>query len=226
MRAFGWRFWNSWLGGLSVFSLVVVWVWVWVFTPPAAHMGFSQKIMYVHVPSIYVAYLAFAVVFAASIVYLWRSSRVADRLAKVSAEIGLVFGFLALASGAIWGRPTWGVYWVWDARLTSTLILLFIYAAYVLLRISAGNENARSRLAAIIGIVGFMNIPLVHVSVTWWRTLHQPSTLFKLGSDGPRTAMSAELLWPLLAAMAVFTLWYVFLLTLRLQIEEKLDATY
>ena len=214
------------LGVASLLLLLLVWGWIFLFTPPAVEMGVLQKIMYVHVPSIYTAYLAFTVVFVSSIVYLWQDSERADSLAKSSAEVGVLFCFLGLASGAIWGRSTWGVYWVWDARLTTTLVLLLIYCSYVLLRLAGENSDVRSRLAAIIGIVGFLNIPLVHISVSWWRTLHQPSSLFKIGSGGPRIAMSPSLLWPLLASMFVFTIWYLFLLRLRLQVlreQEILD---
>ena len=103
-----------------------------------------------------------------------------DRIAKSSAEIGLLFCALVLISGAVWGRPTWGTYWVWDARLTTTLLLFLIFMGYFLLRMSTEDRDKESRLAAVIGIIGFLDIPIIHKSVEWWRTLHQPTTLFKL----------------------------------------------
>jgi heme exporter protein C len=213
------------LGWLSLLSIAALGTLVFAFTPFDPNMGFSQKIMYIHVPSMWVAYLAFFVVFFCSIGYLWKRSEGFDRVAKCSAEVGVLFCGLGLLTGAIWGRPTWGTYWVWDARLTTTLILLLIFAGYVLLRAFAQPGEQQARLAAVLGIVGFLDIPLIHVSVQWWRTLHQTSSVFKVDAAGaPKPAMPFELLLPLLLGLAVATLFYAFLLLYRLQVETHHEA--
>jgi heme exporter protein C len=215
----------SLLGWLSLVGLAGLWVLVFAVTPQDQYMGFSQKIMYIHVPSMWVAYLAFFIVFFCSIGYLWKRAAAFDRVAKCAAEVGVLFCGLGLLTGAIWGRPTWGTYWVWDARLTTTLILLLIYAGYVLLRAFAGVGEQQARLAAVLGIVGFLDIPLVHVSVQWWRTLHQTSTLFKVDTAGvPKPAMPMELLAPLLAGLGVITIFFAFLLLYRLRVEARVEA--
>ncbi len=213
------------LGWLSLIGFAALGVLIFAFTPNDRYMGFSQKIMYIHVPSIWVAYLAFFVVFFCSIGYLWKRTAAFDRVAKSSAEIGVLFCGLGLLTGALWGRPTWGTYWVWDWRTTTTLILLLIYAGYVLLRAFAEPGEQQARLAAVLGIVGFLDIPLIHVSVQWWRTLHQQSTLFQVVESGaPKPSMPVELLVPLLLALAAASLFYAFLLRYRLQVESRVEA--
>lgn len=212
------------LGWLSLAGIAGLGILVFGFTPDDAYMGFSQKIMYVHVPSMWVAYLAFFVVFFCSIGYLWKRTERFDRVAKCSAEVGVLFCGLGLVTGSIWGRPTWGTYWVWDARLTTTLILLLIFAGYVLLRAFAQPGEQQARLAAVLGIVGFLDIPLIHVSVQWWRTLHQTSSVFKVSASGePKPAMPMQLLAPLLIGLAVATIFYAFLLLYRLRVERNVD---
>jgi heme exporter protein C len=213
------------LGWLSLIGIAGLGLLIFGFTPDDAFMGFSQKIMYVHVPSMWVAYLAFFVVFFCSIGYLWKRRDGFDQVAKCSAEIGVLFCGLGLATGSIWGRPTWGTYWVWDARLTTTLILLLIFAGYVLLRAFAQPGEQQARLAAVLGIVGFLDIPLIHVSVQWWRTLHQTSSVFKVDPSGaPKPAMPIQLLAPLLIGLAVATVFYAFLLLYRLRVELSVEA--
>jgi heme exporter protein C len=213
------------LGWLSLLGILAVGVLIFGYTPDDALMGFSQKIMYIHVPSMWVAYLAFFVVFFCSIGYLWKRTAAFDRVAKASAEIGVLFCGMGLITGSLWGRPTWGTYWVWDARLTTTLILFLIFTGYGLLRAFAQPGEQQARLAAVLGIVGFLDIPLVHLSVQWWRTLHQPSTMFKVGAGGaPKPSMPTEILVPLLIALGVATLFYLFLLVYRLRVEYRLEA--
>ena len=213
------------LGWLSLAGFAVVGVIVFGFTPPNAYMGFSQKIMYLHLPSVLGAYLAFFIVFYCSIGYLWKRSLQFDRVAKSSAEIGVVFSALVLVTGSIWGKPTWGTYWVWDARLTTSLVMFLVYLGYVLLRAFAGAGEQQARLAAVLGIVGFLDIPLIHVSVKWWRTLHQPSTLFQVDQAGrPTASMPLEELFPLLGALAVTLVFFAFLLLYRLRVEAQVEA--
>ena len=213
------------LGWSSLAGCAIVGAWVFGFVPPDAIMGFSQKILYLHLPSVLSAYLAFFVVFYCSIGYLWKRTEVFDLVARASAEVGVLFSGLVLVTGAIWGRPTWGTYWVWDARLTTSLILFLIYLGYVLLRAFAGPGEQQARLAAVLGIIGFLDIPLIHVSVQWWRTLHQPSTMFKVGESGaPEPSMPTEFLLPLMLALVVGVLVYAFFLTYRLRVAVGEEA--
>jgi heme exporter protein C len=211
---------------LEISSLVAVLgcgLWVFLFTPIELEQGFVQKIMYIHVPSVIVTYFAFFVTFACSIAYLWKRILTFDRIAKVSAEIGLLFCAMVLITGAVWGRPTWGTYWVWDARLTTTLLLFLIFVGYFLLRASVFDRDKQARFASVVGIIGFLDIPIIHKSVEWWRTLHQPSTLFKVQDGAAKPAMPPELLYPLIGCMLAMLLFYGYLLLLRWQMEDTHD---
>jgi heme exporter protein C len=218
--------WTARLEIIAPLTLLACGLWVFVFAPTETEQGFVQKIMYIHVPSVIVTYLAFFVTFAFGIAYLWKRLLVFDRIAKVSAEIGLIFCAMVLLSGAIWGRPTWGTYWVWDARLTTTLLLFLIFLGYFLLRLSVQDREKEARFASVIGIIGFLDIPIVHKSVEWWRTLHQPSTLFKVEEGAAKPAMPPELLYPLLASMLAMLLFYGYLMLLRWQMEENQDQLH
>jgi heme exporter protein C len=183
--------------------------------------GQLQRIFYFHVPSAWVAYLAFALVFIASIAYLRTAARRWDLLAHASAEIGVVFCSLVLITGPIWANPVWGTWWVWDARLTSTFVMWLTYIGYLLIRALARDPRAAGRLAAVVGIVGFVNVPIVHFSVRWWRTLHpagptpaDPSTGSGLG--GPE-------LVAFFTALAAFTLLFLWLLALRVRVGRTGD---
>jgi heme exporter protein C len=140
---------------------------------PDRDMGHLQKIMYVHVPSAWVAMIAFFVVFVTSILYLIRRDEKYDLLAASAAEVGVLLTALTLALGSIWGRPTWGIWWTWDPRLTTTAVLLMIYVGYLALRSFTEDDDRRARWAAAVGILGFLNVPVVYMSVRWWRTIHQ-----------------------------------------------------
>jgi heme exporter protein C len=142
-------------------------------SPPDRDMGHLQKIMYVHVPAAWSAFVCFFVVFVASVHYLWRRQERSDLLAASAAEVGTVFTALTLVLGSIWGRPTWGVWWTWDPRLTSTAVLLVIFVGYLALRAFADDPDQRARWSAAVGILGALNVPIVYMSVKWWRTLHQ-----------------------------------------------------
>ncbi len=145
-------------------------------SPAESGMGHLQKIMYVHVPAAWSAFLAFGLVFVMSIAYLLRRRESHDLLAASAAEVGVVLTGLTLALGSIWGRPTWGVWWTWDPRLTSTAVLFIIFVGYLALRSFVDEPGQRARWAAAVGILGFLNVPVVYMSVRWWRTLHQPSS--------------------------------------------------
>ena len=205
----------------SILGLAGCGFWIFLKLPIETSQGFPQKIMYLHVPTFIATYLAFFVVFAFSIAYLWKRDLMFDQIAKVSAEVGLIFCALLLVTGAIWGRPTWGTYWVWDARLTTTLLLFLIFMGYFLLRMSVNDRDKEARLASVLGIIGCLDIPIIHKSVEWWRTLHQPSTLFKVESGKASPSISPELLTPLIASTIVMLLFYLYLLLLRYQTEIR-----
>jgi heme exporter protein C len=141
---------------------------------PERDMGHLQKIMYVHVPTAWVGMLAFFAVFVASLLYLWRRDERLDLFAVSAAQVGVALTGLTLVLGSLWGRPTWGVWWTWDPRLTSTAILFLIYAGYLALRGFTTDPERRARWSAAIGALAFLNVPIVYMSVRWWRTLHQP----------------------------------------------------
>ncbi|HIN48749.1 MAG TPA: cytochrome C assembly protein [Deltaproteobacteria bacterium] len=208
---------------VSFLGLLGCGLWIFLKLPIEASQGFPQKIMYLHVPSVITTYLAFFVVFIFSIAYLWKRELVFDQIAKASAEVGLVFCALVLLTGAIWGKPTWGTYWVWDARLTTTLLLFLIFMGYFLLRMSVNDRDKEARLASVLGIIGFLDIPIIHKSVEWWRTLHQPSTLFKVESGQASPSISPELYYPLVASIIVMLVFYIYLLLLRYQTEKRTD---
>jgi heme exporter protein C len=187
--------------------------------PPPVGQGDLYRLMYVHVPSAWLAYLCFAVVFVASIAFLRTGKSRWDRLAAASAEIGVVFTGLAIALGSIWGKPAWGTWWTWDPRLTTTAILFLIYVGYLAVRRLTDNPRRRGRWSAVVGIVGFADVPIVHLSVTWWRGLHQGPTV-KL----PSVTLAPIMGVTLLVAVVAFTVLYLYLLAVRLRvgrIEER-----
>jgi heme exporter protein C len=202
------------LGWLSSAALALGLVMAFGVAPREVSQGNVQRIMYVHPPLAWVAYLAFGVVAAASIAYLVRRAPGADRLAHASAEVGVLFTGLAIATGSIWGKPTWGTWWTWDARLTSVAILFVMYLGYLLLRGTVEDRERAARYCAVLGIVAALDMPLVHFSVYWWRTLHQPPSLMKPGGF----TGSAAILWPLLVNLAAFTVLYAYLLAKRVRL--------
>jgi len=203
------------VAGSAVMSLVVA--------PPDAEQRNAQRLMYIHVPAAWLAYLAFAVVFVASIAYLKTKRTRWDRLAAASAEVGVLFTALTIALGSIWGKPIWGTWWTWDPRLTTTAVLLLIYVAYLAVRRLPDSPARRSRWAAVVGIVGFLDVPIVQLSVTWWRSLHQGPTVRLLG----KSTIAPIMLAALLVGVFAFTLLYLYLMTLRLRVgrlEDRLVA--
>jgi heme exporter protein C len=200
------------LGLSATLSLVVA--------PPDALQGEVQRLMYVHVPAAWLAYLSFFVVFVSSVAYLRTGRTRWDRVAAASAEIGVLFTALAIVLGALWGKPVWGTWWTWDPRLTTTAILLLIYVGYLAVRRITDNPTRRARWSAVIGVVGFVDVPIVHLSVVWWRSLHQQSTVLRLG--GPQ--IEGSMLTALLVAVGAFTIVYAYLMAVRLRVgrlEER-----
>ena len=188
-------------------------------SPADAVQGDLARLLNVHVPAAWVAYLAFGVTFAGSIGFLVTRRLSWDRVAASSAELGVVFTGLTIFLGMIWGKPIWGVYWTWDARLTSTAVMLFVYLGYLALRRSIPDRETRARRSAILGIVAIAQLPVVHFSVYWWRTLHQPPTLLR----PDEVQMDTPFLVAFLAAFSLFTVLYGVLLRSRVRLEA-LDA--
>ena len=181
------------------------------FTPPDAAQGPAQRIYYIHVPSAWVAFLAFGIVGVCSVLYLALREARLDRLAASSAEVGVVFTTGVLLTGPIWAKPIWGAWWTWDTRLTSTLFLWFIFFGYLLLRSAVREPGQRARLSAVLGILGALLVPFIHVSVLWFRTLHPQPVVLR--SEGP--ALPPTMLATLLFSFAVFTLLFAALLRQR-----------
>jgi len=202
------------LGWLTALALVVGLLMAFVVAPREVTQGNVQRIMYVHVPLILASYVAFVVLAIASILYLVRRDPAADRLAHASGEVGVVFVGLGIATGSIWGKPTWGTWWTWDARLTSVAILFVMYLGYLLLRGTIDDPERAARYCAVLGIVAALDIPLVHFSVYWWRTLHQPPSLMKPGGF----TGSASILWPLLVNLLAFVLLYAYFVARRVRL--------
>ncbi len=201
-------------------AAVTMTVFLGLFVAPTDRdQGAVQRIMYVHVPSAWLAYLAFFVTMVGSAAYLWRRELRFDRLAASSAELGLLFTGITIMSGAIWGKATWGVWWDWDPRLTTTAVLFVVYAGYLLLRSSLIDRIRRARISAVLGIVAFINVPVVHFSVLWWRGLHQPPTIIRPGDP----TIDHFLLAVLLVNVASFTLLFAYLLRRRIDLEAMRD---
>jgi heme exporter protein C len=165
---------SVWFGIAAIAAVVATQTYSIANSPAEADMGHLQKIMYVHVPAAWMAFLAFAVVFIFSVRYLWNARENDDLLAASAAEVGALFTGLTLVLGMLWGRPTWGVWWAWDARLTSTLVLFLIFVGYLALRAFVDDPQQRARWSAAVGALGALNVPIVYMSVRWWQTLHQP----------------------------------------------------
>jgi len=196
---------TEWAGiGAAILVLAAVSLIFW-FAPEEKSMGQVQKIFYFHVPMSWVSFLAFGVVFAGSIGYLVRGTPFWNDLAQASARVGLVFNTLMLVTGSFWGKAVWGVWWTWDPRLTTSLILWFIYVAYLLVRHFGFEKEQGDRFAAVIGIVGFADVPVVALSITLWQTLHPSALVFEAG-------LTPRMLVTLLVSLAAFSALYLFLL--------------
>jgi heme exporter protein C len=207
-----------WLGWLAALGLALALLTSFAVAPREATQGNVQRIMYLHVPTAIVGeYAGFGLLLFASIAYLWRRSAAADRLAHASAEVAVLYIGITIASGAIWGKPTWGTWWTWDARLTSAAVLFVMGLGYLLLRGTIDDADRAARSAAVLGILAALNVPLVHFSVYWWRTLHQPPSLLK---PGP-VAMAPAILSALLVNLAAFALLYAYLVAKRMRVLRR-----
>jgi len=195
---------------------LVMGLYLALFVSPADYQqGESARIMYVHVPAAWMALFVYtAMAVASAVALIWRHP-LAEVVAKASAPIGACFTFLALATGSLWGKPMWGTYWVWDARLTSVLVLFFLYLGYIALANAFDDEQRGLRAASILALVGFVNVPIIKFSVEWWNTLHQPASVLRAG--GP--SIHPSMLWPLLTMALAFKAYYVVVLLMRVRAE-------
>ncbi len=202
------------LGLLALLAMLAAIYTALVWVPPDADMGDFQRIFYFHVPSAWVAFLSFTVTCLGGVLYLRTRDFRWDILAVSSAEVGVVFTTLAIITGSIWARPIWGTWWTWEPRLTTTLVLWFIYVAYLILRKNVDDPSRRASLAAVIGLVGFVDVPIVFMSIRWWRTIHP------IVFDGGEFRVAPIMMVTLLISLAAFTMFYVYLLSVRASLEQ------
>ncbi len=216
------RFANAllpWCAGLTGVLIAAGLYLAFFVAPPDYQQGESVRIMYVHVPSAWMALFVYTnIALASAVALIWRHP-LADLAAKASSPVGAAFTFLALVTGALWGKPMWGTWWVWDARLTSVLVLFFLYLGHMAIMNAFEDPLRGFRAAAVLALIGFVNVPIIHFSVEWWSTLHQPSSVLRMG--GP--TIHPSMLWPLLVMALGFKFYYVTLLLLRVK-SELLDA--
>jgi heme exporter protein C len=216
--------------GISLVALAAlagVYVLAIGYTPIEARQGVAQKIFYLHVPAAWSALIAFSLVGLTSALYLWLHDPRLDRFAASSAEVGVAFAAVMLTTGPIWAKPIWGTWWTWDARLTLTLFLFFLFIGYLALRASVHDPSERARFSAVVGILGMLLVPFIHLSVYLFRTLHPQPIVLKPSAP----SLPPEMLRTLLLSVAVFTLLYIGLVTLRYGLalaedsrDEALDA--
>ena len=193
---------------------------IFMWAPTEVQMGHVQRIFYVHVPSAWIAFLAFGIVFLGSIQYLRTRETKWDNLASASAELGVIFTTLVLVTGPIWAKPVWGIWWTWDVRLTTTLVLWLIYVSYLMVRSYSGNHYQGSRYSAILGIIGVINLPFVYFAVNWWNTQHQRLVL---GVGSTNAGLDPDMRITLYFSLLAFTFLFVYLLWFRVSLKRTED---
>ena len=207
--------WLPWLSLLAFSLLAIGLVWGLAFAPQDAKQGNSFRIIYVHVPASVVALAGYYIMaLAGAVGLIWRI-KLSYMLMRSAAPIGAALTFVALVTGAIWGKPTWGAYWVWDARITSMLILLFLYTGVMALRHAYSSSEAADKASAILGLVGMVNVPIIYKSVDWWQTLHQPATIKFTGA----ASMHPDMFLPLVVMIVGFYVFYALCLILFTRTE-------
>ncbi|MGB9732000.1 MULTISPECIES: cytochrome c biogenesis protein [Calditerrivibrio] len=197
---------------LAIVGIIIALYFAFIYAPTEAVMGAVQRIFYFHVSSAWIAFFAFFVTFICSIVVLINNNLFYDDIAESSAEIGVIFCTVVLITGPIWAKPAWGKWWTWDPRLTTTLILWFIYIGYIMLRKFVEEEDKKAKFAAALGIIGFIDVPIVFLSIRWWRTIH-PNVL-QQGGGG----LHPDMLTALIVCVVAFTLLYISMLMKRVNI--------
>jgi heme exporter protein C len=207
--------WLPRIAWLAALLTIVGLYWGLVVAPPDYQQGESYRIMFIHVPSAWMSLFIYAVMAGAgAVVLIWRI-KIAEVIAASSAPIGAAFTFLALVTGSLWGKPMWGTWWVWDGRLTSELVLLFLYLGYIALDNAIEDRRTASRAAAVLALVGVVDLPIIHYSVEWWTTLHQGASVTKIGAP----SIDRSMLMPLLIMALAFKAYYGALLLLRARCE-------
>jgi heme exporter protein C len=210
------------IAGYLALPLMLLAIYLIVFYAPLERsQGIVQKIFYFHVPLAWVTFLAFFIVFLNSVMFLWKRDRTYDIMAHASAEVGVISCTLVLITGPLWGKPIWGAWWTWDSRLTTTLILWLIFVAYLMLRQYGGEASQLSRFSAVLGIVGFLDVPLIHISVEWWRTLHPPPVV--ITKEGFGSGLPASMLTTLMVSLAAMTLFFLYVISRRIRLSELRD---
>ena len=204
-----------WVSALAGILLAIGFYWSLLVVPPDYQQGESVRIMFVHVPAAWMSLFVYGLITAASFVGLVFAHPLADVAAKTAAPLGAAFTALALITGSLWGKPMWGAYWVWDARLTSELVLLFIYFGYLALWSAIEDPVRAGRAAALLALVGAVDLPIIHFSVVWWHSLHQPASVFRM--SGP--SMDAAYLWPLAVMALGYTVLFLWLWLVRMRTE-------
>jgi heme exporter protein C len=204
-----------WLWGAALAGLAVGLYLAFFVAPPDYQQGETVRIMFIHVPSAWLSMFGYLLMAVAALgTLVWRHP-LADVAAKSIAPVGAAFTFLALITGSLWGRPMWGTYWVWDARLTSVLVLFLMYLGLIALWRAVEDPGRAGRVAAVLTLVGVVNLPIIKFSVDWWNTLHQPASVFRMG--GP--TIDASMLWPLMIMAAAMTLLFLALATMAMRNE-------
>ncbi len=211
------------LGALTLVSMAVLVALGLFISDPDFMQRDAVRLMYLHVPAAWIAYLAYGVTSLASALYLWKRTRSQawDTLAGASAEIGVLFTGLTLILGSLWGRPVWNVWWAWDARIVSTAVLFFLYLGYLALRKVPADPAVRAKRSAIAALVAFVDVPVVHFSVDWWNTLHQKGTVFNRELS---PTIEGNLAWALLSGVVAFTFLYLYLLERRYRLAALEEA--
>ena len=213
--------WLGWLGGAMIAAALA---WGLFLAPAERFQGESARILYVHVPAAWLAMAGWTGIAVASLIQLVRRHPLAAVAARAISVPGALFTAICLASGSLWGKPTWGTYWEWDGRLTSMLVLLFLFLAYIALANAEREKDGEGRLTAIFGLVGAVNLPIIHYSVIWWNTLHQPQSISFIRRT---STIDASMLWPLLVAALGFSLLFGAIVLMRMRAElarNKVEA--
>lgn len=209
--------------GVVTLLLLGLGLWLGFSAPPDFQQGYSVRIMYLHVPSAKMALLVYLVLTGAAAWHLWKRSETADIIAEAAAPVGAAFAAVTLITGSIWGKPMWGVWWAWDARLTSMLVLLVIYVGLMALRGSMEDPVKGGRATAVLAIIGLVDLPIIHFSVVWWRTLHQPASF----QGSAKVAVTGDLLTALLTMSVAFVALGGYLLIVKAQAvaaQRQLEA--
>jgi len=207
--------WTRWFGGFAAVAMIVALVGGLVLAPPDYQQKDAFRMVYVHAPTAWLSLMIYTTMaVAAAVALIWRM-KVAHAAAAACAPVGAWFTVVALGTGMLWGKPMWGAYWVWDPRLTSELILLFLYLGYMGLRAGIEDPSKADRASAVLAVVGVVNVPIIKYSVEWWNSLHQTPTVMQLG----KPKMDFDMLWPLLLMFLAFALYFIAVLLTRLRAE-------